>query len=65
MIVAVPGTKHTSFTTVITGVAGVVLGAAVPLPAALGHPSTVAVTVYAPALFPVILAVVSFVLLKN
>ena len=33
------------FTTVTKGVTGVVFGAAVPLPAALGHPFTVVVTV--------------------
>ncbi len=33
------------FTTVTAGVAGVALGAAVPLPAALVHPSAVIVTV--------------------
>ena len=33
------------FTTVTTGVAGVVFGAAVPLPGALVHPFTVVVTV--------------------
>ncbi len=33
------------FTTVTAGVAGVALGAAVPLPAALAHPFTVAITV--------------------
>jgi hypothetical protein len=33
------------FTTVTTGVAGVVLGAAVPVPAMLAHPFTVVVTV--------------------
>ena len=32
------------FTTVITGVAGVVLGAAIPLPGALVHPFVVVVT---------------------
>lgn len=33
------------FTTVTTGVAGVVLGAAIPLPGALVHPFVVVVTV--------------------
>lgn len=37
------------FTTVTTGVAGVVPGAATPVPAALVHPFTVVVTVYVPA----------------
>jgi hypothetical protein len=41
------------FTTVTTGVAGVVLGAAVPLPAKLVQPFTVAVTVKLPAVLTV------------
>ena len=49
-------------TTVTTGVAGVVLGAAVPLPGALIQPFTVVVTVYVPAVLTVIVVVVSPVL---
>ena len=47
------------FTTVTTGAAGVVLGAATPLPATLLQPLTVDVTVYVPAAVTVILAVVA------
>ena len=50
------------FTTVITGVAGADLGAAVAVAGILLHPSTVAITVYAPAVVTVISAVASFVL---
>ena len=50
------------FTTVTPGADGVDFGAAVPLPGALLHPLTVAVTVYGPALFTVIDDVVSPVL---
>jgi mannose/fructose/N-acetylgalactosamine-specific phosphotransferase system component IID len=46
-----------SLTTVTTGAAGVVLGAAVPLPGALVQPLTVVVTVYVPALLTVMLGV--------
>ena len=42
-------------TTVTTGVAGVVLGAAVPLPGKLVQPFTVVVTVYVPAAVTVML----------
>ena len=49
-------------TTVTTGVAGVVLGAAVPLPGKLVQPFTVVVTVYVPAVLTVIVVVVSPVL---
>ena len=52
-------------TTVTTGVAGVVFGAAVPLPAALVHPFTVVVTVYVPAVLTVIEAVAAPVLHNN
>jgi hypothetical protein len=49
-------------TTVTTGVAGGVLGAAIPLPDALVQPFTVWVTVYVPALVTVILGVTAPVL---
>ena len=49
-------------TTVTTGAAGVVFGAAVPLPAALVQPFTVVVTVYGPAVPTVIEAVAAPVL---
>ena len=49
-------------TTVTAGAAGVVLGAAVPLPDALVQPSTVWVTEYAPALVTVMLGVAAPVL---
>ena len=52
-------------TTVTTGAAGVVFGAAVPLPAALVHPFTVVVTVYVPAVLTVIEAVAAPVLHNN
>ena len=52
-------------TTVTTGVAGVVLGAAVPLPGKLVQPFTVVVTVYVPAADTVMLEVVSVVLHSN
>ena len=51
-------------TTVTTGAAGVVFGAAVPLPGKLVHTFTVVVTVYVPAVFTVILEVVAPVLHK-
>jgi ABC-type phosphate/phosphonate transport system permease subunit len=47
------------FTTVTIGVAGVLVGAAVPLPAALVQPFEDTVTVYAPALVTVIDGVVA------
>ena len=50
------------FTTVTTGVAVTAFGAAVFEPAALVHPSTVLVTVSAPAMFTVIEEVLSPVL---
>ena len=50
------------FTTVTVGTEGVAIGEAVPLPGALLHPFSVAVTVYGPALFTVIDEVVSPVL---
>jgi hypothetical protein len=50
------------FTTVTTGVAGAVLGAAIPLPDALVQPFTVWVTVYVPALVTVMLGVTAPVL---
>ena len=49
-------------TTDTTGVVGVDLGLAVPLPASLLQPFTVVVTVYIPAVFTVIVEVVSPVL---
>ena len=49
-------------TTDTTGVVGVDLGLAVPLPASLLQPFTVVVTVYIPAVFTVMVEVVSPVL---
>ena len=60
MIIAKLKPKEQS--TVDTGVAGVVLGAAVPLPGKLVQPFTVVVTVYVPAVLTVIVVVVSPVL---
>jgi len=51
-----------SLLTVTTGAGGIVLGAAVPLPGRLVHPSTVVVTVYVPALVTVMLELDSPVL---
>jgi len=51
--------------TVETGVAGVVLGAAMPLPGKLVQPFTVVVTVYVPAADTVMLEVVSVVLQRR
>ena len=42
------------FTTVTDGASGVVLGAAIPLPATLVQPSIVLVTVYTPAVLATI-----------
>lgn len=52
-------------TTVTTGVEGVVLGAAIPLPGALVHPFTVVLTVYVPAELTVIDEVVAPVFHSN
>ena len=49
-------------TTTITGVGGVVFGAAIAEPAALVHPFTVVVTVYVPAVLTMMLDAVSPVL---
>jgi len=53
------------FTTFTTGVAGKVLGAAVPLPALLVHPFTVVVTEYEPAEATAIEGVVAPLLHSN
>lgn len=53
------------FTTVITGVAGADLGAAVAVAGIVLQPPTVAITVYAPAVVTVISVVVSFVLQRK
>ncbi len=51
--------------TVTTGAAGIVFGAAVPLPDVLVHPFTVVVTVYVPAVLTIIDGVVAPVLHNN